>query len=278
MTKKKEWTGERLETFIFNESAIEHLHRYAIVKEYCTGKKVLDIASGEGYGVNLMAENAMHVTGIDIDYNVIKSASQKYNHPNLDFKQGAIENIPFPDNSFDIVTCFETLEHIEDHEKAVKEIKRVLKPGGLTFISTPDKKNYTDSTGYKNPFHVNELYETGFRELVTKNFRYSFFLAQKLALASFAFLETETTIDHFEGDYNKVRRVKEINPIYIIAIASDQELSKPASSLFSGSSILQTALNEKETALKKTISYRIGHFILLPGKMLRRLLNKSNTI
>jgi len=275
MTKKEEWTGERLETFVFNESAVEHLHRYAIAKEYCTGKKVLDIASGEGYGANLMGENALHVTGVDIDSSVIKNASEKYRRSNLIFKQGSIENIPLPNQSFDIVTCFETLEHITDHKKAIQEIKRVLKPGGLILISTPDKKNYSDAVGYANPFNKKELYIDEFRDLIKNSFHYSFYLYQRLTVGSIALFEGETTVTYYKGDYKNITIEKEIDPVYIIAIASDHEFTKPPSSLFSGNSILQTALKQKESALKRTISYRIGHFVLFPAKIIRKLLYKK---
>lgn len=67
MSKIKDWTGERLETFVFNETTIEHLHRYAIAMEFCSGKTVLDIACGEGYGSNLLSAKATHVTGMDAD-------------------------------------------------------------------------------------------------------------------------------------------------------------------------------------------------------------------
>lgn len=67
MNKKKNWTGERLETFVLNDSTIEHLHRYAIAKELAQGKHVLDIACGEGYGSNLLASSARFVDGVDID-------------------------------------------------------------------------------------------------------------------------------------------------------------------------------------------------------------------
>ena len=275
MTKKEEWTGERLETFVFNESTIEHLHRYAIAKDYCAGKDVLDIASGEGYGANLLAENAAKVTGVDIDPDLIRKASAKYPRPNLSFIQGSIENIPFPDDSFDIVTCYETLEHVADHEKVSRELNRVVKPGGLIFISTPDKQNYSELGGYHNPFHKKELYIDEFKEWIAKNFRYSFYLYQRLSLTSAALLEDETRIIYYSGDYNRITTQEKIDPIYIIAIASNTAFDKPKSSLFAGYSILQTALNEKEHALKRTASYRIGHFILYPAKIIRKLLYKK---
>ena len=109
--KKKSWTGERLETFVLNDSTIEHLHRYAIAKELVQGKRVLDIACGEGYGSNLLAASADFVNGVDIDQVVIAHAAEKYKKENLSFSQGSVEKIPFDANTFDMVVSFETLEH-----------------------------------------------------------------------------------------------------------------------------------------------------------------------
>ena len=156
MSKIKDWTGERLETFVFNETTIEHLHRYAIAMEFCSGKTVLDIACGEGYGSNLLSAKATHVTGMDADAITIEKATAKYKRDNLYFVQSKAEKIAAADTEFDIVVSLETLEHLSDHTAMMKEIKRVMKPGGLLIISTPDKKEYTDKRMYKNPFHIKE--------------------------------------------------------------------------------------------------------------------------
>src|SRR5689334_17791465 len=120
---QKKWTGERLETFVFNEAMVEHLHRYAIAAEYVKDKTVLDIACGEGYGSALLSKNATAVTGMDIDLNTITVALRKYAKNNLKFVQGKIEDIPATANTFDVVVSFETLEHSNEHEKIFSEIR-----------------------------------------------------------------------------------------------------------------------------------------------------------
>ena len=75
---KKNWTGERLETFIYGDVVVEHLHRYAMAEMFVKDKIVLDIASGEGYGSNILSKTARQVTGVDIDKQAVEKASQKY--------------------------------------------------------------------------------------------------------------------------------------------------------------------------------------------------------
>ena len=162
---KKKWTGERLETFIFSRDAIEHLHRYAIVKNYIKDKIVLDIACGEGYGSALLAENAMQVYGVDIDEMTVNSASKKYVKKNLNYLVGDVTKISFDDNSIDVIVSFETLEHHNKHEEMMQEFKRVLKPDGILVLSTPDKLYYTDEANFKNIYHIKELYKDDFFKL-----------------------------------------------------------------------------------------------------------------
>jgi len=77
---KEEWSGERLETFVFNQTTFEQLHRYGIVIPFIENKTVLDIACGEGYGSNFLALKAFNVIGVDVDVNTIEKA--KKNTPN----------------------------------------------------------------------------------------------------------------------------------------------------------------------------------------------------
>lgn len=87
------WTGERLETHVFDDNTINHLHRYTLAMNIIIDKDVLDIASGEGYGSHLMSYKANHVYGVDIDEDTIKAASKKYKKNNLEFILGSTSSI-----------------------------------------------------------------------------------------------------------------------------------------------------------------------------------------
>src|SRR5262245_34545981 len=104
-----EWTGERFLPWIRQSAtAYEHLHRYAYAATLVQDKRVLDLASGEGYGSKLLAIGASSVIGIDIDENAVRHASEKYGGNNLQFRSGSITAVPIhDDHSFDVIVCFE---------------------------------------------------------------------------------------------------------------------------------------------------------------------------
>jgi ubiquinone/menaquinone biosynthesis C-methylase UbiE len=275
MTPKNKMTGERLETAVFNLTTIEHLHRYAVALDLIADKKVLDIACGEGYGSNLMAGKAEEVTGVDIDPAVIEQANKKYTRNNLLFKQGSTSHIPGADNYFDIVVSFETLEHVEEQEQFLAEIKRVLKLGGLLLISTPDKHQYSELVNYKNPFHKKELYENEFKALLDKYFKHASYYRQSSFTGSSIVKENNPAISHaYAGNYATVTRETSPSYLYHIAVASDLPVQEIGTSLFRDQQLLNRLLEEQQMDFKKTITYRTGHFILSPLKLIRSLFSK----
>jgi len=274
MSNKKIWTGERLEPGVFNETTIEHLHRYALAADLVAGNNVLDIACGEGYGSRLLAKSALRVTAIDINEEIIQAAKQKYIQPNLEFKTGSVERIPEGDQVFDAVVSFETLEHISAHDIMLAEIKRVLKQEGLLIISTPDKRFYTEISGRKNPFHEKELNEAEFRTLLTKYFKYVQILDQQIAFTSVISSGNLEGFTSYKGDFNNISADDSYSRLYCIALASDGFLPAVKNSLFNGKSVFAEAVNEKEKMVTGTITYKLGHAILYPAKLIRNLFKK----
>jgi len=274
----KNWTGERLETYIFTRDTIEHLHRYAIVTDYIVDKVVLDIASGEGYGSKLMSEKASFVFGVDIDSNTIENSRLKYQKENLEFRVGSTSEIPIDSNSIDVVVSFETLEHHDQHDKMMLEIKRVLKPHGLLIISTPDKLFYSDMRNFRNEFHIKELYKNDFLKLMEENFKEVQLLKQKYC-SGISIIENEiqeSEIEIFTGNYTNIEK-QSIDPLYLIAIASNIDFERKKDSIFDGGEIKEReikerAANEEEIVrmVKNSNSYKLGHFLLLPFKILKR--------
>lgn len=272
---KQDWTGERLETFIGNETMLEHLHRYAISFELVKGKKVLDIACGEGYGVNLLAQYASHVTGIDIDNGTIQKAKKKYQKENLTFLAGSALQLPAENHSFDIITCFETLEHLTEHDRLLRELKRVLVPGGILLVSTPDKLNYSDNSHYKNPFHQKELYGQEFKELLHHYFSCCLFYKQSSCIGSVILEEKNNSLEEFyTGNYSKINTNSAVSAIYWIGMASATELTALPGSIFQHEKKISQLLFEETEALKKTLTYRAGNILLSPFKFIRTFFRK----
>jgi len=246
-TEESTWTGERLETFVFNENTIEHLHRYAIATELAAGKTVLDIASGEGYGSNMMAAVAAEVVGVDIDAETIADAQSKYISANISFKTGSADIIPCESNYFDLVVSFETIEHHDRHDEMMAEVKRVLKPGGILLMSSPDKLYYSDLTGYKNPYHVKELYQHEFENLLAKYFTQTNYYRQKNFIGSLLVPHLDSTgntnIKQYEGGYGGVSS-NDIGAQFLVALASDAELPHLKLSLFNGKEVVQKQIDD----------------------------------
>lgn len=237
--KMLEWTGERYLPYadpelVGAEIHYEHLHRYAFARGFAKNKKALDLASGEGYGSFMLSEDAKEVVGVEINKRAVEHASAKYQRENLNFIQGSILDIPIDgENVFDLVVCFEAMEHVEDHRKLLSEIKRLLKSDGVLIISTPNKITYSDIKKYTNPFHINELYFEDFKEILSQYFSNVSTFGQRVYVGSHIWLSDPdaSTISNeilvknngsgfiFSEDAQK-------SPLYFIAIASDIKLNK----------------------------------------------------
>lgn len=115
------------------------LTRYAFAMHYVKGKKVLDTCSGLGWGAYLLEVVAGSLIGIELDQKAIQAAKEIWDYDKCVLQQGSVLNLPFPDNSFDVVTAMESIEHftLEDAKIYTQEMHRVLKPGGRLIGSTP---------------------------------------------------------------------------------------------------------------------------------------------
>jgi len=231
---KLEWTGERYVPWADKYMvAYEHLHRYGFAKDFVKDKKVLDLASGEGYGSFILSETAESVIGIDIDDLCIRHASSKYLKDNLKFIKGSVTQIPIEENhTFDVIVCFEILEHIEGHEELMQEVKRLIKSDGVFIVSTPNKYIYSDQRNYHNPFHVKELYLEDFRKYLSDNFTYNYIYGLKVFPCSNIFplfknssCSRDFVIENGSNNEFFFLAVEEKIAPYLIAVASDADFS-----------------------------------------------------
>lgn len=214
-------------TEVYSSVTTEHLHRYSIAMELAKGKAVLDIASGEGYGANLLATVAHSVVGVDIDSIAVKHATKKYRKENLKFEVGDCNSIPLPDNSIDLAVSFETIEHIADHRQFIAELRRVLRPDGILIISTPNADVYHHGQE-PNPWHVKELTKPEFLHLLKTEFRNTELATQRFLTGSVVVpdpaAKSQGNYQHtggsFDGFHKELMRTE---GTYIIAIATNAE-------------------------------------------------------
>ena len=236
MSKEKselEFTGERFLPEVEGSIALEHFHRYLFARELVSEKAVLDIASGEGYGSAVLAEKASRVVGVDISREAVEHARKKYRKNNLEYLVGNCADIPLPDASIDVIVSFETIEHHDQHEEMMSEMRRVLRPDGLVIISSPDKYNYSDVPGYNNPYHVKELYRHEFEELLSSTFENVSLAGQRIFYGSGIFAEESSggTQTYWRKDGLVGQAVGVNNPEYLIAFASDGDLPSMVSGI-----------------------------------------------
>ncbi|GMB01256.1 hypothetical protein PIPA1_40550 [Pelosinus sp. IPA-1] len=139
------------------EAAI-HINRYLLAKQFCEGKKVLDVACGQGYGSYLMAHNwgAEFVAGVDISTDAIEAANRYFKNDKVKFYCHAAETVNelFPPETFDVIISLETIEHLTDPVPFLQALKHLVKPGGIIILSCPNDHWYFPEEDQSNPFHV----------------------------------------------------------------------------------------------------------------------------
>ena len=186
MTDALPFTGERFTPECVREIWYEHWHRYAFALPLARGKRVLDAACGEGYGSALLAGSATSVLGVDLAPTAIEHARTRYAaQANLRFEAGDVTALDaLPAASFDLIVSLETLEHVHAQEAMIAGFERLLAPGGLLLLSSPDKRTYSDATGFRNEHHVRELYREQLLDLLQPHFPAVRLYGQKLLFAS----------------------------------------------------------------------------------------------
>lgn len=195
-----EWTGERFVPEVIGEVTYEHNLRYIYASKFVSGKKVLDLPSGEGYGSFALSKFASSVIGIDLSQEAVSHANSKYKKNNLAYEQASMADLKlFKNEEFDVVVSFEGIEHVDRELQilTLKEIRRVLKKDGLLLISSPNKKVYSDLRNYRNPYHLAEYYLSDMKNDLLEHFQVVDFLGQ-VNIFSSLLLKNETNLAALE--------------------------------------------------------------------------------
>ena len=236
---------ERFDTTDSYHAWYEHWHRYHWMCQFIKGQRVADLACGEGYGSALMATVAKQVTAMDLDEQVVARAQQKYNQlDNLHYQAGNILNSGLPEAAFDLLVSFETLEHLAEHDQLIREFRRLLRPGGVLVISTPDKRVYS-ANGEHNEHHVRELEADEFKDLMAAHFEHSVFFGQQLTVNSHLHRLTDDSVTarllHVSEGQEMTPETLHADPTYLLAVVSDDAnslepfINAPAHHLFNES-------------------------------------------
>ena len=137
------------------------LFAYKATSGYVKGN-IIELGSGEGYGVEMLAPLAGKYLAVDkFDTNVA-------GHANVEFRKMLLPSLAgIADNSFDFAVSFQVIEHIQDDKAFIREIHRVLKPGGKLFLSTPNRLMSLT----RNPWHIREYTAAELTNLVSQVFK-----------------------------------------------------------------------------------------------------------
>jgi SAM-dependent methyltransferase len=160
-------TGERTVPGLAEENYWFRRHEvvYRRLLEHCRDRDVLEAGCGEGYGADLIADVAASVIGLDYDESAVAHVRARY--PRVDMRHGNLANLPLPDSSVDVVVNFQVIEHLWDQGQFVSECARVLRPGGVLLMSTPNRITFSPGRDTPvNPFHTRELNAAEMTELL----------------------------------------------------------------------------------------------------------------
>lgn len=225
-----EFTGERIvpgaadcEPNFARKMYQEHIARYKFASQFCVGKRVLDVGCGVGYGSNYLAtEVNASVLAFDLSESAVAHARENFQHPNITYRVGDAEAFEF-DEKFDVVVCFELIEHVNDAAAVVRAIKAALKDDGILIISTPRalEKKRTD-------FHTVEYSYDAFERLLGSAFSNRRYYFENNHFSS----RIGTPEDQYINDVLKISDViTKDNCDYFIVIASEVKISQPVSSV-----------------------------------------------
>lgn len=179
------FTGERVipELPELRVTFLQSLAAYEYAAPFVPGKRVLDCGCGEGYGTALLSEQAALAVGLDREPEVVAYAAEKYRaSERAVFVAAGAETLPFADASVDVVVCFQVIEHLPDPLAFLREVHRLLAPGGVFMLTTP---NVLVTGARPNPHHVHDYTPDDLRTLLSRVFDdvelHGVFAGQKVA-------------------------------------------------------------------------------------------------
>ena len=150
-----------------------HVARYLAAGEYAAGCRVLDAGSGAGYGASLLkAAGAAEVLGVDLDRETVRQAQARFGEASVEFVVDDCEELGRVIGPFELICCFEAIEHLTHPERFLRRAGQLLTEDGALMVSTPDRAStppFVDGRP-RNRFHVFEWYRQEFQNMLAAHF------------------------------------------------------------------------------------------------------------
>lgn len=218
------------------EALPERHARYCWARGLVAGRKVLDAGCGAGWGTALLATHAREAVGIDhLPFAIADARRESANRAS--FRQGDLQQLPFADDEFDVVVCFEAIAQVADPELVFDELARVLRPNGLLLVSSPNRGAYPPG----NPLHLSELTSDELETSLASRFSNVVMLRQQTYYASLlgtaATLETDDLEIRIDADVRKGAGGGPGGELYAIAVASNGGLPPEPARIVLGDSV-----------------------------------------
>ena len=205
----------------------EHLARYWWAAALVSGKRVLDAGCGTAYGTEILARaGAAEVLGVDLDPGVVEAARPSALE-NVTLEVADVRALPFEDGSFELAVCFEVIEHVEEPERVLDELRRVVRRDGLLLVSSPNRDVYPPG----NPHHKHEFLPDELADALSGRFEHVRLVRQQDWLGSGILDDLVFALDGeraFDAVVRKAVRGAPGEELYTLALASDAELPETA--------------------------------------------------
>jgi SAM-dependent methyltransferase len=204
----------------------EHRGRYLWAAQLAEGREVLDAGCGTGYGTAILAAaGARRVVGVDVSKDAIEYArSSTAPAPVSEFSLGSIHELPFEDSTFDLAVCFEVIEHVDDQDLAISELRRILRPTGVLVMSSPNRNVYPPG----NPHHTHEYVPEELELALASQFKNVRLYRQSPWLAAAIFGDEQSRSVGLDAEMSiRVIKAGAVEPgreVFTIALASNGDL------------------------------------------------------
>lgn len=162
-------TEERLGNDPTSELWGEHRSRYRFAAQFARGRRVLDVACGSGFGLDMLRAAGGWPLGVDYDAHTLREIQRERAS---ELVVADATRLPLASAALDTVVSFETIEHVPDAPALVRELRRVLKPGGRLILSTPNRDFGPLSRHTANRFHIREFTAAELREMLSHCFEH----------------------------------------------------------------------------------------------------------